>query len=57
MKTLKKLFKYTFISTPKTMVEMVEFNSARIGILTVVIMIIMVVLGFIGHLPMWTIVK
>ena len=57
MKTLKNLFKYTFISAPKTVAEMVEFNSARIGFLTGVIMIIMVFMAMFGLLPMWTVVK
>jgi hypothetical protein len=57
MKTLKKLFKYTFISAPKTMVEMVEFNSARIGVLTVLIMIIMVFMAIFGKLPTWSFLK
>lgn len=57
MKTIKRLFKYTFISTPKTMIEMVEFNSDRIGVLIVLLMIAMIVFAFMGYLPMWSIVK
>ena len=57
MKAIKRLFKYTFISTPKTIAEMVQFNSDRIGFLTVMIMIIMVFMAMFGKLPMWTIIK
>lgn len=57
MKTIKRLFKYTFISTPKTISEMVQFNSDRIGFLTVMIIIIMVFMAMFGKLPMWTIIK
>ncbi len=57
MKILKKLFKYTFISTPKTIAEMIEFNSDRIGVLTVLLMIIIVFMTLFGKLPTWTFIK
>ena len=50
MKAIKRLFKYTFISAPKTMAEMVEFNSDRIGALTTIIMISIVLLALFGVL-------
>ena len=57
MKVLKKLIKFTFVSAPKTLAEKVEYNSERIGVLTVIIMIIIVFMTMFGKLPMWTIVK
>lgn len=57
MKVLKRLIKFTFVSAPKTVAELAEFNSDRIGVLTVIIMIIIVFMAMFGKLPMWTIVK
>lgn len=57
MKVLKRLIKFTFVSAPKTVAELAEFNSDRIGVLTVVIMILIVFMAMFGKLPMWTIIK
>ena len=57
MKTIKRLFNYTFISAPKGIADMVQFNSDRIGFLTVMIMIIIVFMAMFGKLPMWSILK
>lgn len=57
MKTIKNLFKFTFISAPKTLADQVVYNSAKIGFLTVLIMILMVFMTLFGNLPIWSIIK
>ena len=56
MKNLKRIYKYT-LSAPKTVAELAEYNSARIGVLIVVIMITIVALAFTSLLPTWSFIK
>jgi len=56
MKNIKRIYKYT-LSAPKTVVELAEYNSDRIGVLTVVIMIVIVALAFTNLLPTWTFIN
>lgn len=55
MKIIKRLFRFTFISSPKTLAEQVVYNSDRIGAITVILMILMVFLCIFGKLPSWSI--
>jgi len=56
MKNIKRIYKYT-LSAPKTVAELAEYNSARIGVLIVIIMIAIVALAFTNLLPTWTFIN
>ena len=57
MKRIINKIKFTFFAIPKTLAEQVNQNTSKIGFLTFIMMLIMVIMGFIGKLPMWSILK
>lgn len=57
MKTILKFIKFTFFTTPRSALEWAQQNEQRLGTLTVVAMVIIVLLMLFGQLPTWTFIK